>query len=64
MLIENAQMFIDNETFKPKSRVTLVLDLEALQDDIVLLSKEERAIKFLDTWETAYADYTKKMIGK
>jgi hypothetical protein len=63
MLIENVQMFIDNETFKPKSRVTLVLDLESIQDSM-LLPKEERAIKFLDTWETAYADYMKKMIGK
>ena len=63
MLIENAQMFIDNETFKPKSRVTLVLDLESIQDSM-LLPKEERAIKFLDTWEAAYADYTKKLIEK
>jgi hypothetical protein len=63
MLIESMEMFSDY-TFTPKARVTLVLDIESLMDATAVLPREQLAEKFLSNWETAYADYKKKMIGE
>ena len=68
MLIENIEMFsnytfaLSDYTFAPKARVTLVLDIESLMDATAVLPREQLAEKFLSNWETAYADYMKKLI--
>jgi hypothetical protein len=64
MLIENVEMFVDKDTFAPKARVTLILDIESLMDATAVLPREQLAEMFLSKWETAYADYKKKMIGE
>jgi hypothetical protein len=62
MLIENIENFVDTDTFEPKVRVTYVLNIESLMDATAVLPREQLAEKFLSNWETAYADYMKKLI--
>ena len=57
MKILKIEMAVNVSTFKPEANVEVLVNVEELQDNYVMMTREQLAEWFLSSYETARAEF-------
>lgn len=57
MKILKIEMAVDVDTFLPEAKVEVLVNVQELQDNYVMMTREQLAEWFLSSYETARAEF-------